>query len=208
MNPPVRHAALVGMMGAGKTAVGRALAKLVDLPFVDCDSRISAAEGRSIPQIFRDDGEEGFRRLESEMLSALLAGSAPTVIATGGGVVLAEQNRSLLRSRAVVCWLAAKPSSLAARVRAGRGRPLLSGGLSDEDPQRIPQSDPQRIERRLADLYAERRRFYEEAADLSLSTDGLSPAAAADALKGLIRSAVPAWPNAPAQPAKPETDPR
>lgn len=204
MNPPVRHAALVGMMGAGKTAVGRALAKRVDLPFVDCDSRISAAEGRSIPQIFRDDGEEGFRRLESEMLSALLAGNAPTVIATGGGVVLAEQNRSLLRSRAVVCWLQAKPSSLAARVGAGRGRPLLGGELSDEDPQRIQQ----RIERRLADLYAERRRFYEEAADLSLSTDGLSPAVAADALKDLIRSAVPAWPNEPAQPAKPVTDPR
>ncbi len=213
MNPPVRHAALVGMMGAGKTAVGRALAALLDLPFVDCDSRISAAEGRSIPEIFGDVGEAGFRRLESEMLSALLAENAPTVIATGGGVVLAEQNRSLLRSRAVVCWLAAKPSSLAARVGAGRGRPLLEGGLSAEDPQR-----PQRIEKRLADLEAERRRFYEEAADLSLSTDGLSPAAAADALKGLIRSTLPAWPNEPAQsepaqsepaqPASPEADPR
>ena len=205
MNHSVRHAALVGMMGAGKTAVGRALAALVDLPFLDCDSRIAAAAGRSIPEIFQEDGEEGFRRLESEMLSALLAESAPTVIATGGGVVLAERNRSLLRSRAVVCWLAAKLSSLAARVGAGRGRPLLEAGLSAEDPQ-SPQH-PQRIEKRLADLDAERRRFYEEAADLSLSTDGLSPAAAAVALEGLIRSALPAWPNEPAQSEPNQSEP-
>ena len=200
MSPPVRHAALIGLMGAGKTAVGRALAKLVDLPFVDCDSRISAAEDRSISAIFREEGEEGFRRLESEMLSALLTENAPTVIATGGGVILAERNRSLLRSRAVVCWLAAKPSSLAARVGEGRGRPLLEDGIRLKDSQSV--------ERRLAELDAERRRFYEEAADVSLSTDGLSPAEVADALKKLIRSALPTWPHEPAESAKPETDPR
>ena len=134
------------------------------------------------------------------MLSALLTENAPTVIATGGGVILAEQNRSLLRSRAVVCWLAAKPSSLAARVGAGRGRPLLEDGLCLKDPQSV--------ERRLAELDAERRRFYEEAADVSLSTDGLSPADVADALEKLIRSAAPTWPHEPAESARPETDPR
>lgn len=185
----MRHAALVGLMGAGKTSVGQSLAELLDLPFVDCDDRISAAAGKSIPEIFAADGEARFRRLESEILQGLLGADAPSVIATGGGAVLAERNRSLLRSRAVVCWLQAEPSVLAARVGAGSGRPLLL------DERRVGGTAG-----RLAELAEERRRFYEEVADVSLATDDLSTADAAAALEGLIRSFLPSWPAGPEQP--------
>ena len=188
----MRHAALVGLMGAGKTSVGQSLAELLDLPFVDCDARISAAAGKSIPEIFAADGEARFRRLESEILQALLGADAPSVIATGGGVVLAERNRSLLRSRAVVCWLQAEPPVLAARVGAGIGRPLLL------DERRVGGTAG-----RLAELAAERRRFYEEVADVSLATDDLSTADAAAALEGLIRSFLPSWPQRPTGPEQP-----
>ena len=188
------HAALVGLMGAGKTSVGQSLAKLLDLPFVDCDARISAAEGRSIPEIFESDGEARFRRLESEILKDLLGADAPSVIATGGGVVLAERNRSLLRSRAVVCWLQAEPSVLAARVGKDSGRPLLL------DERRVGRTEG--TAGRLAELAEERRRFYEEVADVSLVTDDLSPADAAAALEGLIRSSLPSWPQRPPGPTQ------
>ncbi len=191
MSPPMRHAALVGLMGAGKTSVGKCLAELLDLPFVDCDARISAATGKSIPEIFEADGEARFRRLESEILKDLLEADAPSVIATGGGVVLAERNRSLLRLRAVVCWLQAEPSVLAARVGKDSSRPLLL------DERRVGGT-----EGRLAELAEERRRFYEEVADVSLATDDLSPADAAAALEGLIRSSLPSCPQRPSGPTQ------
>lgn len=121
---------LVGMMGAGKTTVGRQLAKRLDRRFVDVDHEIEARTGVRIPTIFEIEGEPGFRQREKQALVDL-AQEGDLVIATGGGVVLAEENRHLLRNSGVVIYLDAPPALLYERTRHDRNRPLLQV----EDPQ-------------------------------------------------------------------------
>ncbi len=131
MKPDRRHSpiVLIGLMGAGKSTVGPLVARRLGRPFVDADVAIEAVARRSIPEIFTDSGEAGFRRLESEVLEALLSRADRPVIGAGGGAVLAEANRALLcRHEAAVVWLRADTTTLAARVRDGQGRPLLAGG--------------------------------------------------------------------------------
>jgi 5-deoxy-5-amino-3-dehydroquinate synthase len=120
---------LIGLMGAGKSTVGPLVARRLGRAFVDADEALEARAGRSIPDIFAADGEEAFRLLETETLGALLVAPDRPVIGAGGGAVLAERNRDLLRRHgAAVVWLDADPSVLAARVGDGTGRPLLAGG--------------------------------------------------------------------------------
>lgn len=152
--------ALTGMMGSGKSAVGRILAVRLGVPFVDLDETIEAGEGRSIAEIFEGDGEEAFRAIES----AHLAGACVrprAVISTGGGVVLRAENRAALRRWGIVVYLRAAASTLAARLSGTERarRPLLAGADAEE---------------RLLALLASRRPFYEEA-DLVVDTDGLTP---------------------------------
>ena len=115
---------MVGMMGAGKTAVGTALARQLGVPFVDSDEEIVRAANRSIPEIFERDGEAFFRARETEVLSRLLAG-APCVLSTGGGAYLAEANRALISRHGVAVWLRADLDLLWQRVRHKNTRPLL-----------------------------------------------------------------------------------
>lgn len=122
------HIVLVGLMGSGKTSVGRVLARRLDRRFVDLDKRIVAGVGLSIPEIFDRDGEEGFRALESVTLGSVLAEDEPLVLATGGGAVVRPENVELLRSAGVVVWLRGTPETLAGRVGEGKGRPLLTSG--------------------------------------------------------------------------------
>ena len=122
-----RHVVLVGAMGVGKTTVGRRLARELQRPFADADEQLELRAGRTIPAIFRDDGEGPFRRLESEVLADLLGGPHPLVVAAGGGVVTRPENRALLGRRAFVVWLRASPGFLAARADPIH-RPLLAGG--------------------------------------------------------------------------------
>jgi shikimate kinase len=126
--PPTAPAiALIGLSGAGKSSVARALAQRRNWPLRDTDALIEASSGRRIPQLFAAEGEEHFRTLESEALEAALA-DTPCVVATGGGIVLREANRVLLRARAYVVWLDAPTEALIARLRAhDEERPLLSG---------------------------------------------------------------------------------
>lgn len=115
---------LVGMMGAGKTAVGTALARLLGVPFLDSDEEIVKAASRSIAEIFERDGEPFFRARETEVLNRLLHG-APCVLSTGGGAFLSEGNRALIHAAGISVWLRADLDLLWHRVRHKTTRPLL-----------------------------------------------------------------------------------
>jgi 5-deoxy-5-amino-3-dehydroquinate synthase len=174
------HVVLVGMMGAGKTTVGRHLAARLERRLVDSDELIEARTGRTVREIFEADGEAAFRALETEALVDALASPEPLVVAAAGGVLLRAENReALARSGARVVWLRADPTVLAARATRGTHRPLLDG-------------DPEGAMRR---LLPEREPLYRHAADLVVDTDRLSPAEVtqriAEALAGIRRVTVP-----------------
>lgn len=116
--------AMVGMMGAGKTAVGSALSRRLGVPFLDSDEEIVRAADRSIAEIFARDGEAFFRAREAEVLARLLAGN-PCILSTGGGAYLAEANRAKISHAGVAVWLRADLDLLWQRVRHKTTRPLL-----------------------------------------------------------------------------------
>ena len=145
---------LVGMMGAGKTTVGRMLARRLGKTFLDTDHEIQSRTGVSIPTIFEIEGEAGFRRRETAVLAELAQG-VNLVLATGGGMVLAEENRRLLRERGTVVYLKASVHDLFARTRHDRNRPLLQT------------ANPQG---KLAELFAARDPLYREVADIIIET--------------------------------------
>ncbi|RAZ83376.1 shikimate kinase [Cereibacter johrii] len=115
---------MVGMMGAGKTAVGSALARCLNVPFLDSDEEIERAANRTIAEIFARDGEPFFREKESQVLARLLRGN-PCVLSTGGGAFMAEDNRRMIREQGVSVWLKADLDVLWHRVRHKATRPLL-----------------------------------------------------------------------------------
>ena len=115
---------LVGMMGAGKTAVGTALARILGVPFRDSDEEIVKAAQRSIAEIFERDGEPFFRARESEVLGRLVGGE-PCILSTGGGAFLNGKNRDIVAGAGVSVWLRADPDLLWQRVRHKTTRPLL-----------------------------------------------------------------------------------
>ena len=117
---------LIGLPASGKTSAGRLLAQRLAMPFFDCDDAIAAAAGQSIPDIFARQGEEGFRQLESRVLREL-CGREGCVIATGGGAVLREENRRLLRQSGTVFWLD-RPLEDIMSTDFRTGRPLLAAG--------------------------------------------------------------------------------
>ncbi len=115
---------LIGMMGAGKTAVGTALARMLGVPFLDSDEEIVKAAQRTIAEIFDRDGEPFFRARESEIL-ARLVGGPPCVLSTGGGAFMSEANRGIIAEKGVSVWLRADLDLLWQRVRHKTTRPLL-----------------------------------------------------------------------------------
>ena len=145
---------LVGLMGAGKTSIGRLLAKRLGKPFFDSDHEIERATGVRIPVIFEIEGEAGFRARETRMLSALVQ-SSNIVLATGGGAVLFPQNRKLLAENGIVVYLRATVPDLWNRTRHDRNRPLLRSA----EPLAT-------LER----LYAERDPLYREVAHIIVDT--------------------------------------
>lgn len=154
-----KHLALVGLMGSGKTTVGRKLAVRLERPFIDADEALAVTTGRSVRKWFDDSGEEAFRAAEVRVLAGLLAADDPSVIATGGGIVCTEPGRALLsRPDVTVVWLRASPAFVANRVmqKANKDhRPLL-----DEDPRIV-------LERHAR----ERNDLYAEVADLVVDVD-------------------------------------
>jgi shikimate kinase len=144
---PDRSIVLVGLMGAGKTTVGRRLAKRLDLPFADSDEEIEKAADQKISEIFERFGEASFRDGERRVMRRLIVG-APKVIATGGGAFVDAETRALILEHCVAIWLQAEPETLAERVGRRANRPLLK----DRDPLAT-----------LRDLGEKRNRFYAEA---------------------------------------------
>ena len=129
MSKKIKHQVfpiLIGLMGSGKSSVGRRLAKRLDIPLIDLDDYIVTKAGRSIPEIFAEQGEEAFRDMESEALREVLG--KPAVVATGGGVVMREENRELLKAHPPVIWLKASPEFLADRIDGDSNRPLIAAG--------------------------------------------------------------------------------
>jgi len=122
----MRHVFLIGFMGAGKSTVARIVAARLDRPCVDLDDRIEVAAGRSIHEIFAEQGEPAFRELESAAL-ATLASEPPSVVACGGGVVLSDENRALLGRMGFVVYLHVSAGETLARIGNDETRPLLSG---------------------------------------------------------------------------------
>ena len=152
---------LVGLMGAGKTTVGQAVADRLGWAFLDSDRQVEARAGRTVVEIWRDEGEVGFRHLEAEALAdaVVWAETRPAVVAAAGGVVLDPRNRALLLRHPPVVWLRAALDTLVARVGAGQGRPLLAAGPREA----------------LARLMAERYPLYEEVAGAVVDVDHLAP---------------------------------
>jgi shikimate kinase len=148
------HVVLVGLMGVGKSTVGRRLAREMDRPFADLDEQVELAEGCTVPTLFRTRGEAAFRAVEAAVLAELVARPAPLVIAAGGGVVTGEANRRLLASTFVV-WLRASAGFLAGRTDPAH-RPLLAGG----DPRE-----------RLTRLAADREPLYRAVADATVDVE-------------------------------------
>jgi shikimate kinase len=142
-----RPVALVGMMGAGKTTVGRRLAAALDLPFHDADAEIEQAAGMSVSDLFARHGEPSFRRGEAQVIERLLSGP-PIVLATGGGALTNESTRKLVRDRSISIWIRADVATLVKRATRRSTRPLLKNG------------DPTEIIARLLD---ERAPFYAQA---------------------------------------------
>ncbi len=124
-----RSIVLVGMMGAGKSAIGRRLANRLGIPFVDADAEIEKAADMKIPEIFETHGEPYFRNGEARVIARLLTESGPQVLATGGGAVMNEQTRAIIRINAVSVWLKAEFEVLMRRVkrRPNLDRPMLKG---------------------------------------------------------------------------------
>jgi shikimate kinase len=121
-----RTIALVGLMGVGKSSVGRRLANALELPFRDADAEVETAAGRSIADIFADLGEPAFREGERRVIARLLD-QPPHVLATGGGAFMSPETRTLIKSKAVSVWLKADLDVLARRVSRKDTRPLLAG---------------------------------------------------------------------------------
>lgn len=147
---------LIGPMGAGKSAVGRQLARMLHKSFIDSDDEIESRTGVDIPFIFEKEGEAGFRKREAKVLDDL-SQQQGLVLATGGGAVIEEKTRSHLGARGFVVYLQTSVDQQLERTRRGRERPLLV----TEDPRQV-----------LEALMAERDPLYREIADLVVNTDG------------------------------------
>lgn len=187
--PPVskpRSVVLVGLMGAGKTTVGRRLAKALRLPFKDADAEIELAAGRSVSDIFAERGEAEFRAGERRVIRRLLSGP-PLVLATGGGAFMNADTRRLIRSRAVSVWLRADLDVLVRRCARRDTRPLLANG--------DPRETLERLARERYPIYAE--------ADLTVeTTESPHDAAVAAILHALDTAEAPQADPRPAPPAE------
>jgi len=161
---------IVGLMGSGKSTVGRLAAHKLGFDFIDTDHLIVERAGRRIPEIFEAEGESGFRHWETEALLSLTQRQG-LVIATGGGIVTQPRNLPILRGLGYVIWLHADPATLHRRTMFNHDRPLLRNDNPEET---------------LRALHEARRPLYEAVADLKIQTDDL---AAEDVAYGLAESA-------------------
>ena len=164
---------LIGLMGAGKSTVGRLLARRLGKTFIDTDHEIEKRNGVTIPLIFEIEGEDGFRKREQEVL-ADLAQEPDVVLSTGGGIVLRPENREVLRNQGFVVYLSARPELLAERTRHDKSRPLLNV------------ADPLA---RLRELHAIRDPLYREVAHAIVETGRGAPQQVVQAIVNALTEA-------------------
>lgn len=172
---------LVGLMGAGKTSVGKVLAKRLGKQFLDSDHEIERATGVRIPVIFEIEGESGFRQREARVIAGLSERS-DIVLATGGGAVLLPENRANLHARGTVVYLRAHPRELWLRTRHDRNRPLLQT------------ANPLQ---RLEELYVERDPYYREVAHIIMDTGSQTVSSLAHRLEQRLRQSTAPAPGRP-----------
>jgi shikimate kinase len=162
---------LVGPMGAGKTTIGRKLARALRLRFVDCDQEIEQRTGATIPLIFEIEGEAGFRAREKRVVEEITREDG-VVVATGGGAVLDPANRELLRERGFVVYLHAPLEHLLARTRGDSNRPLLQAG------DRV---------KKMQEILRHREPLYREVADLIVDTGALTLTAVVQNIRAALQ---------------------
>ncbi len=163
---------LIGFMGSGKTSTGSLLAERLGFGFVDMDDVIVETAGMSIPEIFSRFGENYFRDIETQVLKRV-AREAKRVVSCGGGVIIKEENRRILRDTGRVVYLKTSPEVAYERIKGDTNRPLIQ----------VP--DPLG---RIRELMEKRRRWYEETAHLVVDTDGKGPSEVAEEVLGALRS--------------------
>lgn len=152
----MNHVILIGFMGCGKSSVGKALAKKMNIAFVDTDAMIEEQTHRKIKDIFRESGEAYFRELETSALKQLLDTEDRRVIAVGGGLPVRPVNREYLKKLGTTVYLLAKPETLVKRLEGDDTRPLLQGG---------------ELRQRIDKLMNEREEIYLSVADMQVTTD-------------------------------------
>ncbi len=152
----MKRIVLMGFMGAGKTTIGRALAKALSCEMIDTDEQIEREQGRKISDIFAQDGEMVFRDLETELLKRLCNSERNFVLSIGGGMPMREQNRALLREIGEVIYLNTSKEEIIRRVSGDKSRPLLQGGA---------------LEERVTQLMNAREQIYLQTAHQILTTD-------------------------------------
>jgi len=161
---------LVGMMGTGKTTVGRALAGRNGWTYLDSDEEVQKRTGRTVPELFAAQGEAGFRVEESRALAQAVAAPPPLVVSVAGGAVLDPANRELLREAGIVVWLRASAEVLTVRVGDGRTRPLLG-----DDPGAV-----------ISRLLPVREPFYRELADVVIDVDDTAVEAVCERIESAL----------------------
>lgn len=169
----MRNVFLIGPMGAGKSTIGRLLARELKYPFKDSDREIEARTGADIPWIFDVEGEEGFRQREEAMIAELTAENG-IVLATGGGVVMRPANRKALAEGGLVVYLRTSVEQQLQRTAKDRQRPLLQN------------ADPEKV---LRELMAKRDPLYREIADLIIDTDQRGPKVVVNAIVSRLQDA-------------------
>ena len=151
---------LMGFMGAGKTTIGKKLAKALEYEFIDTDEWIEKEQGRKISNIFAEDGEVVFRDMETDLLKRLQNSEEKFVLSVGGGMPVREENRALLRNLGIVIYLKTSKEEIIRRVSGDKNRPLLQGGD---------------LEEKVTKLMNAREQIYVETAHVEVITDRKNP---------------------------------
>jgi len=165
---------LTGFMGCGKTSVGRELSGVLGMRWVDLDHFIEEREGATIREIFRENGETEFRRIESEALNIILSEKSDTILSLGGGTILNPSNAELVKSKTVCFYLKARAKSLAEWLECATERPLL------DHPDEIS------LEEHISELLNKREEFYNAVAEYTINVDGLTYSQTATEISRLI----------------------
>jgi shikimate kinase len=173
------------MMGSGKSTVGLLAAGLLGAGFADSDDEVERSAGLTVKEFFETRGEASFRDAESDALRTLLGAPGPIVVAAGGGVVLREGNRELMRRDATVVWLRAGAPELAKRITDGDSNSAAHSDRAADRPLLAGRQPHETLENRLDEILRERSALYETVAHFVVDTDGLAPESVARAVASL-----------------------